>query len=55
MLDVGEQQFLVLLFVVQAEGHHGRDRIVSGTFLEQSLHVFVDVRTIAEYLGKGRP
>ena len=53
MLDIGEQQLLMLLLVVQADGdgvaYRGGERP-----REQPLHVLIDVRAIAIDLGHRR-
>ena len=57
MQDVGEQQFLMLLLVMQADfenGKHAR-RIRRGTVVDQPLDRGIDMRAIGCDVVGGRP
>jgi len=49
MFDIGEQQLLVLLFVVQANGR-GEHDVLGNRFIQQSQHCVVNTRAIVEDL-----
>src|SRR5215470_11586397 len=55
VLEVGDEQLLVLLLVMQAQLDHRGDWTEVGSALEQGSDRLVDVRAIREDLGDGRP
>ena len=58
MLDIGHQQFLMLLFVIQAELDQFPDFQVIPMGIQvryQLVHLCINVRSIAVNLGNGRP
>ena len=58
MLDIGHQQFLVLLFVIQAEQDQFPDFQAIPMAIQvrnQFIHVSIDMRSIAVHLSNGRP
>ncbi len=55
MLDVGEDELLVLLLVLQAEGDERRDLGVATTRVDQHLHAHVDVGAVTLHVGQRRP
>ncbi len=55
VLDVGQQQFLVLLLVVEAEFQQRRTFRVAVITFEQSIHSLVNARAIIEHFRKRGP
>ncbi len=55
MLDIGQQQLLVLLLVVQAERRELADLRIAASHLQQLEHRPVDMMSIVEDLEQGRP
>ncbi len=54
MLDIGQQQFLVLLFVIETERHQCCKFHLARTRLDQFQHCVVDMLAILQYLGERR-
>ena len=52
MLDIGEQEFLMLLLVIQAKRNQVGLRLVGVTRLQQVLHRRIAVRAIVENLAQ---
>ena len=55
VLDVGQEQLLVLLLVLQAEADESLDLGVAGARCQQRLHSLVDVGAVAQHVGQRRP
>lgn len=54
VLDVGEDQFLVLLLVVEPQFQQGVESRVAGLAGDQRVHGFVHMLAVAQYLGQVR-
>ena len=55
MFDVGQQQFLMLLLVVQPEGDKLIERGVTDSGGEQALHAVVHSSAVELHIGERRP
>ncbi len=54
MFEVGEQQLLMLLLVIQSQDHAGGESRVQIRAGEEDLQVLIDVRSIGQHLGDRR-
>jgi hypothetical protein len=55
VLDIGEQQLLVLLFVVQTQNKHVANHIVDSPAINDARHLLVDVSPVIENLRERWP
>ena len=55
MLDVGQDQLLVLLLVLQAEDDERLDVLVAGPRRNERMHALVDVGAVGLDVGERRP
>ena len=54
VLDVGQQQFLMLLLVIETERHQGMEFGIDA-LRQQIVHALVDAGAIGQHFGKGWP